>query len=314
MKIALTVRDGGTRLGAVKDGRIVDLAMLAAANDAYIAGADDLAGFLRAGRAAWDAAAQLLRTPEAADERFSVPVAAADIRPPVVPSAKILCHVVNYAEHGAEAKIDPPERPFFFLKPTSSVTGPYDQIIAHRASTQLDYEVELAAVIGRPGRDIPAGKAYEHIAGYLVINDVSYRDLQFNRGAPELTRRYGQNWTQGKGLDRSCPIGPWITLVDEVQVPYPLWIRSWVDGRLRQDAKTSDQIFQLPTLIEAISVGLTLHPGDVIATGTPPGSAIADGSYLHAGQTVRCEVDGLGALVNEVKADDRNPYGAPAAD
>jgi len=305
MKLAMLGMDSGTRLGAIVDGRAVDVAGVAGATglgDRY----DflDLKAVLGAGEQGRDWLAGLLATPTSESERFSVPIAAAPLVAPYVPGAKILCHVVNYAAHGAEAAVAPPEQPFFFLKPGSSVIGPRDHLVAHRWSTQMDYEVELAIVIGRPGRDIPAERAYEHVAGYTVLNDISYRDLQFNRAAPNLSTRYGQNWTQGKGLDASCPLGPWITLTDELAKPYPLSIRAWVDGELRQDGTTVDQIFRVPELIEHISRGMTLQPGDVIATGTPAGSGIADGSYLKVGQTVRCEVEGLGVLLNEVIADD----------
>lgn len=264
----------------------------------------DLAAFLAGGLAAAEQLAGLCETPTADDEALSSPLADAALQAPLVTGGKILCHVVNYLEHGAEANIDPPERPFFFSKPSSSVVGPYEPIVSHRWSSEMDYEVELAAVIGTTGRNIPAERAYEHIAGYLVLNDVSYRDLQFNRAAPRLGDRFGQNWMQGKGLDGSCPLGPWITLVDELPRPYPLRISSWVDDELRQDASTDQQIFGLPALVESISKGMTLNPGDVIATGTPAGSAVADGAYLRVGQTVRCEVERLGELVNEVVADD----------
>lgn len=313
MKVALVAHGEATRLVVVHGEHVIDLALLAgsvggrtSAADTVLDGVDSLPAFLAGGEELWRRATDLLDAAEAADERFRQPLASVELRAPLVTGAKVLCHVVNYADHGAEAGIDPPERPFFFLKPSSSVVGPYDPIIAHRSASEVDYEVEVAAVIGRPGRDIPAGDAYRHIAGYVVLNDISYRDLQFNRDAPGLSRRYGQNWTQGKGLDNSCPLGPWITLADELPSPYPLWIRSWVDGRLRQDANTADQIFKLPELIEAISTGMTLLPGDLIATGTPPGNGLADGAYLRVGQTVRCEVEGLGALVNEVVADDRH--------
>jgi 2-keto-4-pentenoate hydratase/2-oxohepta-3-ene-1,7-dioic acid hydratase in catechol pathway len=301
----MVATDTGTRLGAVVDGRAVDMAGVATADGlGDRTGPTDLKAVLAAGERGREWLADLLATTAASDERFSVSLDQARLAAPYVPGAKILCHVVNYTEHGSEAAIEPPEHPFFFLKPGSSVVGPRDHLVAHRWSTQMDYEVELAVIIGRPGRDISAERAYDHVAGYAVMNDVSYRDLQFNRAAPKLSTRFGQNWTQGKGLDASCPLGPWITLTDEIPEPYPLAIRAWVDDHLRQDGTTGHQIFRVPELIEHISRGMTLQPGDVIATGTPAGSGIADGSYLQIGQTVRCEVEGLGALLNEVIADD----------
>lgn len=219
---------------------------------------------------------------------------------PFVETAKILCHVVNYTAHGAEAKVEAPSRPFFFLKPGSSVVGPNDEIVAHESSSQMDYEIELVAVIGKTGRDIPEDDAYDHIAGYAVMNDVSYRDLQWNADAPDLSERYGQNWTQGKGLDQSCVLGPWITLRDAVAEPYPLTLRTWVDGELRQEASTDEQIFKLPELISAISTDMTLHAGDIIATGSPGGGAISDGRFLQPGQVVKGWIENLGETENRV--------------
>lgn len=300
MRVGLAAWDGVSRFCVLRGDRALDVAGLARARG--VDHPEHLGEFLGAGPAARERLAELCDTPAADDEGLSVPVADAVLQAPLVPGAKILCHVVNYLEHGAEANVEPPERPFFFYKPASAVVGPHDPIVAHRWSSEMDYEVELAAVVGTAGRDILAGEAYDHIAGYVVLNDVSYRDLQFNRAAPSLGARFGQNWTQGKGLDGSCPFGPWITLSDEVADPYPLRISAWVDGALRQDASTEQQIFRLPELVQSISRGMTLHPGDVIATGTPAGSAVGDQTYLRAGQTVRCEIERLGALVNEVVA------------
>ena len=132
---------------------------------------------------------------------------------PVRASAKIMCQVVNYAEHGREASIAPPSRPFFFLCPGSSVIGANQSILAHSQSAAVDFEVELAVVIGRAGRNIPRETALDHVGALMVANDVSYRDLQFNRGFEDLNLRFGRNWTHGKGLDGSCVLGPWLTMV-----------------------------------------------------------------------------------------------------
>lgn len=225
---------------------------------------------------------------------------------PIVHNAKILCHVVNYSEHGEEANLVPPESPFFFHKPTSSVVGHEDAVGVVGMSNELDFEAELALIIGKSGVDIPEDAALDHVAGYTIVNDLSYRDLQFNKTHPSLTQRYGQNWTQGKGLDRSCPIGPWVTLRDELPDPYPLRVRCSVNGEVRQDALTTDHIFRIPRLISEISRGMTLHTGDIIATGTPSGVGMGDGRYLRHGDEVSAEIEKIGILRNRVATTDRS--------
>jgi 2-keto-4-pentenoate hydratase/2-oxohepta-3-ene-1,7-dioic acid hydratase in catechol pathway len=303
MKIGVfRIGEGPVRLGAVSANRIVDLRSAATAT-----GVEDpsealrsLRGFLAAGASGTALVAELLGRIGDDEHGASYPLEETTLCAPYVPEAKILCHVINYAKHGNEASINPPELPFFFYKPGSSVIGPSDPVIAHSWSQRVDYEAELAVVIGKKGNDIPTEHAYEYIAGYTILNDISYRDLQFNVEAPSLSERFGMNWTQGKGLDGSCPIGPWLTLTDEVQNPYPLRLRCWVNGELRQDASTSDQIFKIPELISHISRGMTLWPGDIIATGTPSGVGMASDQYLKKGDIIRCAIDGLGMLENEV--------------
>ena len=230
----------------------------------------------------------------------ALPVDQMTFEAPFVAGRTIFAQIVNYAKHAEEASLQAPSRVFVFLKPNSSVVGPYAAIGGIDYTAELDFEGELAAVIGRPGRDIRAENALDHIGGYTVLNDVSARDLQFNRGAEDLTGRYGQNWTQGKGLDGFCPMGPVITTADEIPNPYPLMIETRVNGELRQRATTEDQLIRLPEVIASLSRGLTLRTGDVIATGTPEGCGIGDGRYLKRGDTVECSVDGLGSIRNVV--------------
>jgi 2-keto-4-pentenoate hydratase/2-oxohepta-3-ene-1,7-dioic acid hydratase in catechol pathway len=220
---------------------------------------------------------------------------------PYVPGAKIVCHVVNYQAHATG--VGPPSQPYFFTKPSSSVLDPGAAIQPHtEMSKQLDWEAELAFVFGSEARDVPVSDAYEFIAGFTILNDVSHREYQFNKLAPDLRQRYGMNWTQGKGLDGSCPIGPWIVLRDELPDPYPLRIRTWVNGELRQDASTADMVHKIPALVAEITRGMTFFPGDIIATGTPEGTAMDSEStpYLRPGDVVRCEIEGIGVLENPV--------------
>jgi 2-keto-4-pentenoate hydratase/2-oxohepta-3-ene-1,7-dioic acid hydratase in catechol pathway len=214
------------------------------------------------------------------------------------PTKNIFCIGRNYAEHIAEGeraqniKIGVTEHPVYFTKPRTTVIGPNDSIpLHHHVSKQIDYEVELAVVIGKAGRDISREKAFEHVFGYTIINDVTARDVQ---------RRHGGQFFKGKSLDGSCPMGPWIVTADEVPNPAKLGIRLTVNGEMRQNGTTADMIFDIPTLIASLSEGLTLEPGDIIATGTPSGVgyAMVPPHFLVKGDVVECEVDGVGKLTN----------------
>jgi 2-keto-4-pentenoate hydratase/2-oxohepta-3-ene-1,7-dioic acid hydratase in catechol pathway len=212
--------------------------------------------------------------------------------------------VVNYHGHDKDAKVKIPAKPFFFQKPASCISNPEDPIIKHRLSAKLDHEVEVGVVIGKTGRDISLESAYEHVAGYTIVNDVSYRDLQMNEGLDDLNKSYGKNWTQGKGLDLSCPMGPVLVLTDEMEEPYPLNMTCKVNDIIRQKANTDEMIYKVPALIAEISQGMTLHPGDVIATGTCAGGGLADGKFLKPGDEVVCEIEGIGVLRNTVIEDE----------
>jgi 2-keto-4-pentenoate hydratase/2-oxohepta-3-ene-1,7-dioic acid hydratase in catechol pathway len=186
------------------------------------------------------------------------------------------------------------EVPVFFTKPPTAVIGPGAPIpIFPHVSTSIDYEVELAVVIGKAGRDIPKERAFEHMFGYTIVNDVTARDVQ---------RRHGGQYFKGKGLDGSCPMGPWIVTADEMPDPGDLGIRLRVNGEARQASTTAAMIFDIPTLIASLSAGLTLEPGDVLATGTPSGVgyAMEPPRFLRDGDVVACEIDGIGRLENPV--------------
>jgi len=213
----------------------------------------------------------------------------------------VFCLGRNYADHIQEDNVSrdkqtpPPEYPQFFTKPSSAIVGDgaairYDE----RVTRRLDYEVELAVVIGIGGRDIAAADALKHVLGYTIVNDVTARDLQ---------RRHDQ-WFKGKGLDTFCPMGPWIVTADEIADPHALRLSLTVNGEPRQDAGTGDMIFKIPQIIESLSAGLTLEPGDVIATGTPSGVGYAMNPrrFLAAGDVIECYVQGIGKLTNTVQA------------
>jgi len=203
------------------------------------------------------------------------------ILPPVEPS-KVVCVGLNYRDHAAELGMEIPEEPVIFLKPPTAVTGHLDSIVYPEMSSEVDYEVELAAVISRRARKVKREDADEFIAGYTVLNDVTARDLQ---------RRDGQ-WTRAKSFDTFCPMGPFIeTSVD----PHVLDISLELNGEIRQSSNTSNMIFQVPELLEFISHIMTLEPGDVIATGTPPGVG-----QMMPGDRVRAMIEGVGVLENRV--------------
>lgn len=212
---------------------------------------------------------------------------------PVGRPGKILAVGLNYRNHIEELGKATPGTPMIFAKYPSAVTGPYDPIeLDPHLTAELDYEVELAVVIGSPVRCIDQAVALEHVLGYCVANDVSARDLQ--RAEPQISR--------SKGMDTFCPIGPWITTADKVSDPQILKIGTRVNGQARQTSNTADMLFDVAYLVAYLSRTMTLETGDVILTGTPAGvgSGQRPPVYLGAGDVVRCEIDGLGHLENQV--------------
>jgi 2-keto-4-pentenoate hydratase/2-oxohepta-3-ene-1,7-dioic acid hydratase in catechol pathway len=227
--------------------------------------------------------------------RTSVPVSRAKLLAPIPrPRKNIFCVGRNYAEHARESGSAPPEAPMFFTKPPTSVIGSQAPILYHRSTQQLDYEVELAVVIGRRGRDIPAAKALDYVFGYTIMNDVTARDLQ---------RRHGQ-WFKGKALDTFAPLGPWIVHRSALPDPQQLRLSLRVNGETRQNSYTSKMLFTVAQLIATLSEGTTLEPGDILATGTPEGIGMGftPPKFLHVGDSVEAEVEGIGILRNVVAA------------
>ena len=207
---------------------------------------------------------------------------------------------INYREHvdeGARAReleIKYPEWPVFFTKPSTSVIGHLGKVLNHKCTTKLDWEVELAVVIGRKGRDIAKAKAYDYVFGYTVCLDMTARELQ---------RQHGQ-WFKGKSLDTFCPLGPWIVHKSALPDPQQVRLICRVNGEVMQDGNTRDMIFDIPTTIESLSAGLTLEPGDIISTGTPSGVGFArvPPVFLKPGDKVEGEIEGIGTLEVEIVA------------
>lgn len=233
-----------------------------------------------------------------------VPLSAARLLAPVMRPEKILCVAVNYASHGKEQSVKPPSEPYFFTKFRNAIVGPGDDILVPRVSTKVDWEVELAVVIGRSGKYIPREKAMDHVAGYTVANDVSYRDLQFPPGWPDKLSPLGQNWVKGKGLDTAFPLGPWLVTKDELGDPQNQKISLSVNGEVMQDSTTAEMVFKVDELIEYASAGITLKPGDIISTGTPLGVAVFTGKpFLKDGDVVEGTISGVGTLMNKVRSE-----------
>lgn len=207
----------------------------------------------------------------------------------------------NYHEHAKEfnnsgfdgSKEDAPPLPSIFTKPASTIVGPYDAVYSHpEATKEIDYENELTVIIGKPGRGISKDSAYEHVWGYTIVNDVTARDLQ----------KQARQWFLGKALDTFCPMGPVIVTPDELD-PENLQLKTWINGELRQNANTGDLIFNVPTIIAVLSAGMALEAGDVIATGTAAGVGIGftPPRFLKRGDEVKCEIEGIGALINRIQ-------------
>jgi 2,4-diketo-3-deoxy-L-fuconate hydrolase len=208
---------------------------------------------------------------------------------------KFICIGLNYSDHAAESNLPVPAEPVVFGKWTSAIVGPNDDIEIPRGSTKVDWEVELGVVIGRYGRYIEERDALSHVAGYCVIHDVSEREFQLERGG---------TWDKGKGCDTFGPLGPWLVTRDEIPDPHALGLWLEVDGQRHQNGNSASMIFRIPRLISYLSGMMSLHPGDVISTGTPAGVGLGmrPPVFLRAGNSVRLGIDGLGEQRQLVRA------------
>ena len=304
------------RLGLLTPQGILDLslahaAVLAAAGDprpqarAQMELPTSMLDFLRAGDAAlaaldgvvaWYASRQgvesALRGP--AGERLLYPHPGTRLRAPVPRPGKILCIGLNYRDHAAEQNVALPTRPLLFSKFATCVQRPGGPIRIPRGSTQTDYEAELGVVIGKRASSVREQDAMQHVLGYCNFHDVSARDFQFADG----------QWQRGKSCDTFAPFGEFVATTDEIPNPHALRIQLRLNGKTMQDSSTSQLVFDIPQLIAAISADITLEPGDVIATGTPPGVGFARKPpvYLQPGDVCEVEIDGLGVLRNPVVA------------
>ena len=277
MRLVRFSHDGLTRIGRQEGEEVVDIS--ATASDLP----SDMGAFLEAGREAMDLAAS------ASGPRLSLEEV--ELRAPVARPPKILAVALNYADHAAETKQETPEFPTLFNKQSTCVVGPEHVIHRPHVSEKLDYEGELAFVIGKRCRHVAASEAHKVIAGYTIVNDVSVRDWQMK----------SPTWTLGKSFDTHGPMGPWIVTADEID-PHQLELKTWVNDELRQHSNTSNLIFDCYQLVETLSTVCTLEPGDVIATGTCSGVGVKmrPRGYLKPGDRVTIEIEGIGSLSNPV--------------
>jgi 2-keto-4-pentenoate hydratase/2-oxohepta-3-ene-1,7-dioic acid hydratase in catechol pathway len=297
MRLVTFVQDGRERLGGLIDDQVIDLA---AAHQAYIGGyhlPSAMRAFLEAGPDAW---AEAERTLTAVDlSPFARPLSGVRLLAPIPDPSKVVAIGQNYLDHVREQNAPVPDRPIIFTKFPTAIIGPNDEIRWDPALTgKVDWEVELAVIIGRRARRVPAERAYEYVFGYTIANDVSARDLQFSDG----------QWVRSKSLDTFCPLGPWIVTRDEILDPHALAIRCRVNGELMQSSCTDQMIFRIPYLIEFISRAFTLLPGDIILTGTPPGVGHfrKPPRYLRNGDVVTVEIEGIGVMSNPCRTEEES--------
>lgn len=227
--------------------------------------------------------------------------------PPLARPGKIICLAGNYREHIVESGYVAPTQadiitPQLFLKPSSALTGDGDEILIGNQNNTVGWETELAVVIGKRGRNIQAGKAYDYVFGYTILNDVSERGLNSrieNRTKREMDGFF--DWLAGKWFDGFAPCGPWIVTADEIDDPHNLEIKLTVNGKTRQQGNTADMLFRVPEQIAFISSIMTLEPGDIISTGTPVGAGVGGVASLQDGDEMVCEIEGIGTLRNKVR-------------
>ena len=280
MKLVTFTHNNQTRVGAVINDAVVDSK-----------GSTDIPAsmleFLGAGTTALLAMQALIDTGNA-----RIALTEVKLNAPVPRPGKYLGIALNYADHIAETGRDQPQYPSFFTKQSSCVIGYGDAIHRPKVSDKLDYEGELAFVIGKRCRHVPVDKAHQVIAGFTIANDVSVRDWQMR--SPTMTI--------GKSFDTCGPLGPWIVTPDELPDPHNLAIKTWIDNELRQNGNTRQMIFNCYEMVAYLSLAMTLEPGDVITTGTPSGVGVKmqPRGYLKPGQTARIEIEGIGTLSNPV--------------
>jgi 2-keto-4-pentenoate hydratase/2-oxohepta-3-ene-1,7-dioic acid hydratase in catechol pathway len=281
MKLVTFTLGDNTRLGLVRGDQVIDLT---SASGGHLPA--DMLTFLQQGPAALQLARDIEQSVEA-----DLPLAEVKLLAPITNPAKVVAIGLNYMDHCREQNVEPPKAPLIFAKFSTAIIGPSETIRWNPALTsQVDYEAELAVVMGQTARHVPESEALEYVAGYTICNDVSARDLQFGDG----------QWVRGKSLDTFCPLGPYLVTRDEIPDPHNRAMRCTVNEAVLQNSNTAEMIFRIPFLIAYISRAFTLSPGDVITTGTPAGVGVfrTPKIFLKGGDVVTIEIEGLGQLTN----------------
>ena len=303
-KLATYQTKDGPRAGIVVGKEVFDAAKLTG-KAAYAT----VAGIL----ADWKSAEGTLKKAAAGAAKSRAkrqPLSKTKLLAPIPHPPTIFCAGANYADHAAamarrQGHPEPPDpheqglKPWHFIKAEGTITSPGATVKAAHYAKELDWEIELAGVIGRPAKDVPLDKALSYLAGYTVANDFSARD-RGRRPGVEQTSFFKMDWTKHKSFDGSCPIGPWITPASDIADPQNLGMKLWVNGALRQDSSTNKMLFSLAEQIAQLSVNMTLHPGDLILTGTPAGTGGESGEFLKAGDVVKVWIEGIGEFENKI--------------
>lgn len=290
MRIVSLRRNHVSTLGVLRRENVLDLPELALAAGRTAPFLASMALFLEAGEEAQQFVTTLLH--ESRDAVQGKPIRSVALGPPVPRPGKIIAVGLNYEDHAGEAEFQLPDSPLIFAKFPNSISGPKDEIVFADEAMQVDSEAELAVVIGRRGKGITADSAYQYVAGYMALNDVSTRNWQFA----------DKQWTRGKSCDTFCPTGPWLTTRDEVVDPHNLRITGRLNSQVLQESNTKHLIFRIPELLSYISASITLEPGDIIATGTPSGVGAfrKPAIFMKHGDIAEVEIERLGLLRNQV--------------
>jgi 2-keto-4-pentenoate hydratase/2-oxohepta-3-ene-1,7-dioic acid hydratase in catechol pathway len=307
-KLATYRSKSGPRAALVVEDRVFDAAALTG-KPAYATVIGILAEW-RAAEVSLQKAAARAEKGGAKTRSKSQPLAKTNLLAPVRFPSAIYCAGANYADHAAEMAArdgrPPPRDPhiqgvraWHFLKAPRAIADPGAAVKISGYSKQMDWEVELAAVIGRQAKDVPKDKALRFVAGYTIANDLSARDRGRRGNVPEASP-FRWDWTKHKTFDGACPLGPWIVPASDIVDPQKLGLKLWVNGVLKQDSNTSKMIFTLAEQIEQLSAGMTLHPGDIILTGTPAGVGAGRGEFLKAGDVVKLWIETIGEIENRM--------------
>ncbi|HEY2534625.1 MAG TPA: fumarylacetoacetate hydrolase family protein [Xanthobacteraceae bacterium] len=303
-KLATFKSSDGPRAGLVIGEEVFDAAKLTGKAN-YATVIDILAEWRSAEGVLKKAAAGALKS-----RAKRLPLAKAKLLAPVRFPSAIYCAGANYSDHAAEmaareGRPPPPDphnqglKAWHFLKAARAITDPGATVKISDYATSMDWEVELAAVIGRPAKDVPQEKALSYVAGYTVANDLSARDRGRRANVPDASP-FKWDWTKHKTFEGSCPLGPWIVPAGDVGDPQKLGLKLWVNGVLKQDSNTADMIFTIAEQIEQLSTGMTLYPGDLILTGTPAGVGAGRGEFLKAGDVVKLWIENIGEIENRM--------------